>query len=852
MRNNAGYRLTTAAVVCSLLFSSTVAFPAGASETPAEDREVVEHAENGPETGLETVEDSLDTSEIEELEVPSIVPDSELSVHPEVPEPAAAASSAAPPSFPQGTTRLSGVNRYATSAAVASKFSSGVPAVFVATGQDFPDALSAAAAAANVGAPLLLTSRDAVSVDVLSQIKRLKPKVIYLVGGTGAVGTSVASQLGGIASIRRLEGASRYETSLSISRLLDSSSFAVIATGASFADALPGSGVAGKRSAPVLLVPGRAARLPQNVANELRRLGVQDVLVAGGEGAVSRGIEADLRALGLSVNRSGGPDRYATAAAINRTYFAPGSSDTVFIAAGTGFADALAGAALAGYVGAPLYVTQQACMPAVVAEGIVALSPSKQVVFGGPGAVSEAAAKGSVCGGATKPDPLPPLTSALPSVSGSAVVGGTLTVSPGAWPKGTAFRYQWLRGGQVISGATKASYVVAPVDAGVGISVKVTGSLAGYTDATGVSKEVSISPVLGSTLKLGVSLRAGLSLRSTNGRFSLVQQSDGNLVVYEGQKVLWATGTQGKDSRTVLQSDGNLVTYVGEKAVWATNTVGTSPTGLSMQDDGNLVLYAAGGKVLWSANSRPDRIIPGESIDVGEYLWSKNGRYNLVQQGDGNLVAYDGSKAIWATGTQGAGAKTVLQSDGNLVTYIGGRAVWASNTAGKVATALVMQDDGKVVLYGGGGAVLWASTGVLRGDDYPSNLKNAAKDQIVDPWRFYNRECTSFVAWRLNSVNGVAFHNTMTGPNGVAGQFGNAKNWSANAGRIGYRVDSTPAVGSVAWWPSGTYGHVAWVAQVNADGTVVVEEYNYASDGKYGTRRIAASSVNGFIHIKDM
>ena len=95
MRTNAGYRLTTAAVVCSLLFSSTVAFPAGASETPAEDREVVEHAENGPETGLETVEDSLDTSEIEELEVPSIVLDSELSVHPEVSEPAAAASSAA-------------------------------------------------------------------------------------------------------------------------------------------------------------------------------------------------------------------------------------------------------------------------------------------------------------------------------------------------------------------------------------------------------------------------------------------------------------------------------------------------------------------------------------------------------------------------------------------------------------------------------------------------------------------------------------------------------------------------------------------------------------------------------------
>jgi surface antigen len=36
-------------------------------------------------------------------------------------------------------------------------------------------------------------------------------------------------------------------------------------------------------------------------------------------------------------------------------------------------------------------------------------------------------------------------------------------------------------------------------------------------------------------------------------------------------------------------------------------------------------------------------------------------------------------------------------------------------------------------------------------DDYPANLKSAAQDSLVDPWGFYNRECTSFVAWRLNN-----------------------------------------------------------------------------------------------------
>ena len=43
------------------------------------------------------------------------------------------------------------------------------------------------------------------------------------------------------------------------------------------------------------------------------------------------------------------------------------------------------------------------------------------------------------------------------------------------------------------------------------------------------------------------------------------------------------------------------------------------------------------------------------------------------------------------------------------------------------------------------------------GDDYPEELKEAGKDSLVDPWNFYNRECVSFVAWRLNDRNGLAF-----------------------------------------------------------------------------------------------
>ncbi len=133
------------------------------------------------------------------------------------------------------------------------------------------------------------------------------------------------------------------------------------------------------------------------------------------------------------------------------------------------------------------------------------------------------------------------------------------------------------------------------------------------------------------------------------------------------------------------------------------------------------------------------------------------------------------------------------------------------------------------------------------GDTYPDYLKNAAIDSIVDPWNFYNRECTSFAAWCLNDRNGVAFTNQYLG----ASRWGHAKEWGSKAQELGVTVDNNPAVGSIAWWTAGTYGHVAWVKEVSGS-SVVIEEYNYNYAGSWGQRTIAASSPNGYIHIKDI
>jgi surface antigen len=146
-----------------------------------------------------------------------------------------------------------------------------------------------------------------------------------------------------------------------------------------------------------------------------------------------------------------------------------------------------------------------------------------------------------------------------------------------------------------------------------------------------------------------------------------------------------------------------------------------------------------------------------------------------------------------------------------------------------------------------------AAGGAVIGNDYPTNLASPPKDSLVDPWKFFNRECTSLVAWRLNHANGVAFNDYYGGP-----QWGNAENWGPTARALGIAVNSTPAVGSVAWDAGGVggasgEGHVAWVANVETNGTVDVEEYNYHVPGGYDVRNgVSPSSFSGFIHIHDI
>ena len=286
--------------------------------------------------------------------------------------------------------RVSGSDRAGTAVAVSmSTFDPGTPVVYVATSGGFADALAGGPAAARQGGPILLVERDRVPDSTLAELRRLAPQRVVVLGGSGVVSDGVAAQLDAeLPVVDRVSGSDRFATAAAVSRATFpvGPPVAYIATGAGFADALSGGAAAAHGRGPVLLVDGGV--IPAPTSEELRRLAPRRIVVLGGESAVPPAVLAELGAYTEgTVQRLSGPDRYATSAAIADATFQPGV-DTVYVATGENFPDALAGVPAAGRERAPLLLVQRDAVPEPVAAQLRRLSPRRIVILGGSGAVS--------------------------------------------------------------------------------------------------------------------------------------------------------------------------------------------------------------------------------------------------------------------------------------------------------------------------------------------------------------------------------------------------------------------------------------------------------------------------------
>lgn len=228
---------------------------------------------------------------------------------------------------------------------------------------------------------------------------------------------------------------------------------------------------------------------------------------------------------------------------------------------------------------------------------------------------------------------------------------------------------------------------------------------------------------------------------------------------------------------------------------------------------------------------------PGDTLFANHSVYSADGRFRLIMQGDGNLVEYGPGGAWWSAMTTGTtGARFVLQGDGNGVIYNGAnQAVWANMTMNNGAWINV-QNDGNIVTYVGSTPLYATSQHRTFGQMRPVGSAN--------PGAAGN--CTWWVEEQIKSY---------MRRNAYPAWGGNAGWWDNNAPASGWPVQSMPTSHSVVVFEpntngASTLGHVAWsdAVQARSDGVWIhITEMNWTGFNRVSSRWVRHSTGMSYI-----
>lgn len=282
------------------------------------------------------------------------------------------------------TSRLAGDDRYLTAIAVSQRgWPTGADTVVLTTGENYPDALSAAPLAGKYNAPLLLVGPSGLRPETSSELKRLNTKKVYIVGGTGVIPDSVQSQLSlmGISSVR-LAGQDRYDTALAVAKEVGTSQGIFVTSGLGFADALSVAPIAAGKGMPILLVPGDD--LTPNEKSFLSKLKSKKTIIVGGDAEIPMNIRNQF----LSAERIDGADAYARNVALLQYFGDTLNRTTTYVATGEDFPDALSAAALAQKDKNALVLVKGNQIPSSAQTYLAAKVIGQITVFGGEGVIS--------------------------------------------------------------------------------------------------------------------------------------------------------------------------------------------------------------------------------------------------------------------------------------------------------------------------------------------------------------------------------------------------------------------------------------------------------------------------------
>lgn len=152
-------------------------------------------------------------------------------------------------------TRLAGADRYETARKVANHAFGTATSAYLATGMDFPDALSASAAAGAARVPVLLANGSLAAIDqaTVDHLRAMGITSLKIVGGVSAMSPGVEQTLRAAGfTVQRLAGSDRFQTSVAINRdAFPTAQRVFVATGTGFSDALAGSAAAARGKSPL-------------------------------------------------------------------------------------------------------------------------------------------------------------------------------------------------------------------------------------------------------------------------------------------------------------------------------------------------------------------------------------------------------------------------------------------------------------------------------------------------------------------------------------------------------------------------------------------------------------------------
>ena len=247
--------------------------------------------------------------------------------------------------------RVWGATRYETSFEVANRLKQELGVrqfndIVVASGTNFPDALSGSYLATKRNAPILLVN-DAYIDEVVTYIQNNLSHhgTVYILGGNSAVSETLDSALNKY-NVKRLYGENRYETNIAILNEVGLEREILVSSAHNYADCLSISSL-GK---PILLV---GDSLTDSQKNLNYPAGTHFVII-GGTSAVPETVESELRAIG-SVERVGGQDRYETSVMVAKRFFH--SPDFATLVYGKNYPDGLCAGPLSYAKSAPVLLT---------------------------------------------------------------------------------------------------------------------------------------------------------------------------------------------------------------------------------------------------------------------------------------------------------------------------------------------------------------------------------------------------------------------------------------------------------------------------------------------------------------